>query len=120
MTVQLTETDATETPKSPKSWSAFLSDCSKLVATAANAIDMEAAVEAGRKPAATGRQPSSSAGAPGQPKMYQSSTKGSVARKHEKGSSDVGIVRVSEGADGKKPKSATAAAVKGEGVPKAG
>lgn len=34
------------TPQSPRSWSALLSDCGKLVANAANAIEMDAAVEA--------------------------------------------------------------------------
>jgi hypothetical protein len=115
---QLTRTDVAETPKSPKSWSAFLSDCSKLVATAASAIEMEAAVEAGKKPAPTGRQSSSSAGGNGQSRTYQSPTKSSVARKHEKGLSDVGVARVNEGGDGKKQKPAPT--VKADGVPKAG
>jgi hypothetical protein len=45
--VKETETlDGTQTPKSPRSWATLLSDASRMVANAANAIEFEAAVEA--------------------------------------------------------------------------
>lgn len=131
------EKDPTETPKSPKSWSAFLSDCSKLVANAANAIEMDAAVEAGKKPAApTGRQISGAASsastrpsARGNGNSYQSPTKSSAARKQEKGLPDFAIAseegkthrsKGSVSGEGRKYAPRDSVSGKSEGVPKAG
>jgi len=99
---------------------------------------MDAAVEAGKKPANTNtaarqtpgmaspippasehksHQKASSGGANGKSRAYQSSTKSSAARKHERGLSDVGP---NGNGEGKKYGSKTSTGGKGDGVPKAG
>jgi hypothetical protein len=88
---------------------------------------MDAAVEAGKKPVAPkGRQISGSASSAstrpnpaGRSGTYQSATRSSAARKHEKGPGDLGVTGMNGGGDGKRNVSKGNMGVKSDGVAKA-